>query len=148
MQDIFTELKALLLQLEQSGVPYALCGGFALAVHGYVRATEDIDLLTPAVETLAAAAAAVGFSVRNPPMSLAEGSVVITRLLKPSSSEFLCLDLLHVTPATTPAWEGRERQETEIGTVSVVSREGLRSLKLLRSSPLDLHDIECLDLNP
>ena len=148
MQDLFHELKSLLLHLEQSGAPYALCGGFALAVHGYVRATEDIDLLTSEVETVAAVAAASGFTVRNPPMSLAGGIVLISRLLKPSGSELLSLDLLHVTPATLPAWEGRERQETELGFLSVVSRDGLRSLKLLRSSPLDLNDIECLNRQP
>ena len=148
MQDIFGELKSLLLHLEQSGVPYALCGGFALAVHGYVRATEDIDLLTPEVEALVTSAALAGFTARNPPMNLAGGRVIITRLLKPAGSELLWLDLLHVTPATSPAWEGRERQETDLGTVSVVSREGLRSLKLLRSSPLDLNDIECLNRLP
>ena len=148
MQDLFSELKSLLLHLEQSGVPYALCGGFALAVHGYVRATEDIDLLTPEVEALATSAASAGFTVRNPPMSLAGGSVLITRLLKPAGSELLWLDLLHVTPATAPAWEERERQETELGAVTVVSRAGLCSLKLLRSSPLDLNDIECLNRLP
>ena len=148
MQDLFNELKSLLLHLEQSRVSYALCGGFALAVHGYVRATEDIDLLTPEVDALAVSAASAGFTVRNPPMSLAAGSVLITRLLKPAGSEMLWLDLVHVTPATSPAWEGRERQETDLGTVTVVSREGLRSLKLLRSSPLDMNDIECLTRLP
>jgi predicted nucleotidyltransferase len=31
--------------LEEAGVEYALIGGYALAAHGLVRATEDIDLV-------------------------------------------------------------------------------------------------------
>lgn len=31
--------------LKDEGIPFALIGGFALAAHGVVRATEDIDLL-------------------------------------------------------------------------------------------------------
>ncbi len=42
------DLKRLVQSLEAQGVPYLLIGGFALAVHGYVRATVDIDLMLPA----------------------------------------------------------------------------------------------------
>jgi Uncharacterised nucleotidyltransferase len=35
--------------LEQEGIDYAVVGGMALALHGYVRTTQDVDLLlTPA----------------------------------------------------------------------------------------------------
>ena len=44
MLDLLEELKNVLARLEQDGVPYALCGGLAMAVHGYPRATVDIDL--------------------------------------------------------------------------------------------------------
>ena len=43
--DTFDELRNLLQSLQGDGVPYALCGGLALTVHGIIRATEDIDLL-------------------------------------------------------------------------------------------------------
>jgi hypothetical protein len=45
MVSLYDELKALVAALNEEGVPYALCGGLAMAVHGFVRATEDIDLL-------------------------------------------------------------------------------------------------------
>ena len=41
------ELFLIVETLERGGVEYALCGGMAVAVHGYVRATKDIDLLIP-----------------------------------------------------------------------------------------------------
>ncbi|MBI5752335.1 MAG: hypothetical protein HZA59_09355 [Hydrogenophilales bacterium] len=42
------DLKALLRALNEHGVEYLLIGGYALAAHGYQRATTDIDVLVPA----------------------------------------------------------------------------------------------------
>ena len=39
------DVKRLARYLEEAAVEYALIGGYALAAHGLVRATEDIDLL-------------------------------------------------------------------------------------------------------
>ena len=42
------DLKTLLRSLNQHGVDYLLIGGYALAAHGYSRATTDIDVVVPA----------------------------------------------------------------------------------------------------
>ena len=42
------DLKTLLRSLNASGVDYLLIGGYALAAHGYQRATTDIDIVFPA----------------------------------------------------------------------------------------------------
>lgn len=44
MFDIYNELRKLTVSLERDGIEYALCGGLALAVHGYIRATIDIPI--------------------------------------------------------------------------------------------------------
>jgi hypothetical protein len=41
------DLKTLLRSLNDNGVEYVLIGGYALAAHGYIRATTDIDVLVP-----------------------------------------------------------------------------------------------------
>ncbi len=41
------DLKLLLRSLDEHGVDYLLIGGYALAAHGYQRATVDIDVLVP-----------------------------------------------------------------------------------------------------
>jgi predicted nucleotidyltransferase len=41
------DLKLLLRSLNEHGADYLLIGGYALAAHGYQRATIDIDLLVP-----------------------------------------------------------------------------------------------------
>ena len=45
MLDLYEELKGLIARLDEGGIPYALCGGLALALHGIPRATVDIDIL-------------------------------------------------------------------------------------------------------
>jgi predicted nucleotidyltransferase len=42
------DLKLLLRSLNEHGVDYLLIGGYALAAHGYQRATTDIDVLVRA----------------------------------------------------------------------------------------------------
>jgi predicted nucleotidyltransferase len=41
------DLKQLIQSLNDKNAPYLLIGGYALAAHGYVRATTDIDILVP-----------------------------------------------------------------------------------------------------
>ena len=44
----FEDLKTLLRSFYEHGVEYLLVGGYALAAHGYPRATVDIDVVVPA----------------------------------------------------------------------------------------------------
>jgi predicted nucleotidyltransferase len=44
----FEHLKVLLRSLHQHGADYLLIGGYALAAHGYQRATTGIDVVVPA----------------------------------------------------------------------------------------------------
>lgn len=44
----FEDLKSLIQSLNQQNAEYLLIGGYALAAHGYHRATTDIDMLVPA----------------------------------------------------------------------------------------------------
>ena len=43
--DVFTTLQNLTRRLEAEKIPYALVDGLALAAHGFVRMTQDVDLL-------------------------------------------------------------------------------------------------------
>jgi predicted nucleotidyltransferase len=42
------DLKRMLSALNEAGAEYLLVGGYALAAHGYQRATTDIDIVVPA----------------------------------------------------------------------------------------------------
>ena len=43
--DVFTTLQNLTRRLGEVNIPYALVGGLALAAHGFVRMTQDVDIL-------------------------------------------------------------------------------------------------------
>jgi hypothetical protein len=119
-----------------------------MAVHGYPRATVDIDLMVLAddVDRAFAVAEGRGYTIRAQPMSFADGRVEIRRISKldPETHEPIPLDLVLVTPATRAAWETRLRLLWEGGSLWVVSRDGLIALKTLRASKQDEADIERL----
>jgi hypothetical protein len=147
--DLYDELTSIIDLLESRGISYALCGGIAVAFHGFTRATEDIDLLMPPKEAERAetAVAELGYTIRAHPMSFASGMMQIHRVSKidPSDGDLMMLDLLLVTPASKEVWETRQRMAWRNRPITVVSREGLITLKKFRSSKLDLADIEFLE---
>lgn len=146
MFDITDELRALVAALEKQGVDYALCGGMALAVHGRLRATIDIDLLilSSSQDDVLAIARSLGYNVRGKDLSFANGAIEIRRVSKidPDDGELLSLDLLLVTPKILEMWESRMKAEWEGKKLWVVSASGLIALKQLRGSTQDLADIQ------
>ncbi len=153
MPDLLEEFRAVVAALGRAGAPFAVCGGIAMGIHARPRATIDIDLLVPpaAVPDVARAAATLGFEQRlRGPVRLGGGAVVMHGLTKmvPGDPEVLMLDVIEARPgATALAWESRVAADWEGVAVSVVSREGLITLKRLRGSPQDLADIHALEVN-
>lgn len=146
--DLIAELDAVLAALERSRIEYAICGGLAMAIHGYPRATIDIDLLIRGEdeERVYAAVEALGFRFRARPMHFDGGTMEIRRVSKiDPAGETLMLDLLLVTPASEQVWATRQSLRWRDRTVWVVSPEGLIALKSGRSSPQDLADIARLE---
>jgi hypothetical protein len=80
--DIVQELGAALEALRREGVPHALCGGFALPVHGVPRATKDIDLLVPEADVGRAEQALrpAGFTPWAGPLAFGAGTAQERRL--------------------------------------------------------------------
>lgn len=140
-----SELEALLAALEGSRAPYALAGGLALAVHGVVRATVDIDLLVPdeALEQVASVAGEEGFTVTTE-LAFTSG-LRIRRLVKIVDDDTLVLDLLRVDATSADAFRTRERASLGAIDFWVLSRAGLRALKLAAGRDQDLADVRRLE---
>ena len=143
--NLFEETMALLAELERHGVPYAVAGALALAIHGVPRATTDIDLLVRREDVDAAlrVASASGFGVQALPMRFSDG-LEVRRSTKVETAEMLTLDLLLVNDNLEPVWASRERVPTEGGEVWVVSRRGLIDMKAWAGREQDLADIRRL----
>jgi hypothetical protein len=143
--DLFEETMALLNDLEREGVPYAIAGALALAIHGVPRATTDIDLLVRRenVDAVLGVASARGFGVEALPMRFGDG-LEVRRTTKVETPDMLTLDLLLVNDNLEPVWVSRERVSTERGDVWVVSRHGLIDMKAWAGREQDLADIRRL----
>jgi hypothetical protein len=145
---ILDELKAIIKKLDEAGVPYALCGGLAMAIYAMPRATLDIDLMIEmdSLPRSRGAMEGLGFTLDAAPMVFRGGKVRISRLCKvdPESGEALVLGLLLVTPETRKAWESRCQVDWEDRKMTVVSPKGLIALKSLRASGQERDDIDYL----
>lgn len=143
--DLYDELKAIVSSLRAHEIPYALCGGLALAVHGIPRSTVDIDLLVEkkSVGEIKKIAHGLGFTVDSGVMRMKRGEIQIHRLIKPdpAAHDVLMLDLILVTPRLRDAWNTRENLESEFGPICVVSKKGLVMLKSSRDSACDREEI-------
>ncbi len=146
--DIYDELRKLISVLDEHEIDYALCGGLAMAIHARPRSTIDIDMLilSESLEKVLPIAFELGYNIRGKDLSFANGVIEIRRVSKidPESGDPLSLDLLLVTPKIFPIWESRTTANWEGGKLSVVSRNGLISLKELRGSGQDQDDIKAL----
>ncbi len=147
--NIFHEFQHLIAALNAAGVPYALCGGLAMAVHGYPRATKDIDLLVhpddlPQIEAVVKNA---GFDVPGGTLTFKHGTpeeTQVVRFSKFEGTDYLTLDLLLVTAVFESVWISRQKAALSEMDFQVVSREGLAKMKTLAGRSQDKADLEKL----
>jgi hypothetical protein len=132
--------------LEEAEIEYALCGALALAVHGAPRATKDIDVIVRRqdADRLRAVAKETGFVFEALPMVFAGSGIEVQRFSKLIDGRPLMLDVLWLDPSLQAIWDDRQRLPWKEGTLSVVSRDGLITLKLTAGRPQDLVDIQSL----
>ncbi len=147
MSDLLTELANVTESLEANEIEYAVCGGLALTILGFPRATFDIDILIRP-ESLDGSFEIVkefGFDIHGLDMSFKERAVEIRRVSKiDDDGEVLPLDFLLVTPQVEDVWLSKKTVEWNGNPLSIVSREGLIRMKELAGRPKDLIDIDRL----
>ncbi|MEJ7860800.1 MAG: DUF6036 family nucleotidyltransferase [Pyrinomonadaceae bacterium] len=144
MTTLLDELSQLISALDENEIEYAVCGGLALAIHGFARATLDIDVLieVESLEKTFKIGAENGFDIRGLDISFKEEAIEIRRVSKiDDNGEVLSLDLLLVTPQVRDVWETREKIVFLGNQLSVVSLSGLIKMKTLAGRPQDLADI-------
>ena len=149
MATLLDEFKSITEALNEAKIDYAVCGGWAMAIHGLTRSTIDIDLLIAAddLEQAWALAKLRGYDVEGSPLSFADGAIEIRRRSKVESETetLFTIDLLLVTPKLREVWDDREQVSWEQGKIWVVSRRGLIKLKQISGRDQDLVDITQLE---
>lgn len=151
MLNLLNEFHLIISVLEEEKIDYAVCGGMAMAIHGFLRATVDIDLvlLQNSIEKTKLALQKYGYLIESAPMKFADGNIIIHRITKTdtASEDFLVLDILEVTDAIKEIWKNRKRIEWNFGFISLVDKSGLIQMKKMRNSKVDQEDIERLEKN-
>lgn len=150
--DLADEFRNVILALNGAGIPYAVCGGFAVIVYGFPRATQDIDLLVRPqdVNRLKAVLRPLGFRLDSGAITLNAGKprqARVHRLVKVSGEEFLLLDMIAFTSRADDPLTICARLDWAGLPVSVVGRDELRLLKLDAGRPKDLEDLRQLGLD-
>ncbi len=149
--DLQRELHTIVDVLNTAGIPYAVCGGLAVALHGYPRATQDLDILIREADLAAAKMVleTVGYLIPAGMIAFRAGTPQeqsafrVSRML---DGELLTLDLMLVTPIMADVWDDRISLSLDSRDISVVSREGLGKMKRLAGRYKDLADLEGLGL--
>lgn len=148
MADIFDEFQNLIGRINREQIDYAVCGGWAMAIHGAPRATVDIDLIIADVNLpkVWRIAGDLGYWVEGLPLSFDDGIIEIRRISKidEETKTLFTIDFLLVTEGLKSVWETRENIDWEDDKVWTVSREGLIFMKKLSGRHKDLGDIETL----
>jgi hypothetical protein len=143
--DLLEDFRALVFGLEREDIEYAVVGALALAVHGFPRATKDIDLLIRR-ESLAAVlrvAETIGYRFLAEPMTFRDGTE-LQRVTKVSGEDHITLDLLLVNEQLEDIWASRQQVQSQRGTITVISRGALVEMKARAGRPQDLVDVDRL----
>ncbi len=144
-----TELLKIVRCLNEAGIDYGLIGGLAVAVHGYVRATKDIDILIlhDALSAARNALAPIGYDLDAGIFKFGQGTEKETQLFRVSRADgptLTTLDLMMVTPILEEVWKAREVVRAYDTEIKVVSKAALIKMKELAGRYQDLADIESL----
>lgn len=148
MASLLEEFVGITKTLNNAGIDYAVCGGWAMAIHGFLRATVDIDLLilSDDLDKVREIANDQGFDIEGLPLNFDGGKTKISRISKINreSKTLITLDLLLVTDALIDVWANRQRVRWNKGEYWIVSRAGMIVMKEMAQRDKDLIDLEFL----
>jgi hypothetical protein len=132
---------------DRAGLPYALCGGLALAAYGVPRETKDVDfaVVDLSAERAGAALAAIGVSVNVAFERIVFGGLAVGRVTllgDRTSSGLNVLDLVRPRSAryATALLARAVHAPLRGRPIRVASPEDFVLLKLLASRERDLED--------
>lgn len=118
--DILGEYIEFVKSLEAADIEYATCGGLAMAVHGYVRATKDLDFLIRPEDLDKAfdVARASGFDIEGLPLDFDGGSFQLRRMSKinKETKSLITVDFILVTDKIEDVWDDREHLAWDSGS--------------------------------
>ena len=119
-----------------------------MAIHGFLRATTDIDLviLSEDLDAVIQTARGLGFDIEGLPLNFDNGQTLIRRISKidQATNELITLDLILATEKYSEVWKDRRLVKWNAGEYRVVSTGGMKVMKEAAGRPKDLIDLDYL----
>lgn len=139
----------LVAAVARSGAPYVLIGGVAVGLHGFVRATDDVDILVPDDRAARGSLAdAIRPIVEKDEIVRLDEWVTAGGNLTRLPTEHGILDILEEGIGEL-AWDvvnaNAETRDTEDGPIRVCGLTTLVTLKRLAGRPMDGTDLAELE---
>ncbi len=141
------DFKDLLSEFSAHGVEYLVVGAHALAAHGHVRATKDIDIwIRPSGENASRALAAIA-AFGAPVGDLTERDLTTPGIIFQIGVEPVRIDILTAIDGVEfdDAWDRRVEARLFDQPAVVLSREDLIRNKTASGRLQDLADVERLE---
>ena len=141
------DFRDLLSEFNAHGVEFLVVGAHALAAHGHVRATKDLDVWVRPDAVNAACVMAALKAFGAPTHDLTEGDFAVPGITFQIGIEPIRIDVITAVDGLSfePAWQNRVASDYAGEPVSVVSREDLICNKRASARPQDLADVAALE---
>ena len=145
--DLYDELSLVVRVFAENDLNYAICGGIAVAFHGYERFTKDIDILIREedLDRAHVLLEQVGFLDQSGRIPFKHHDLY--RVTKFDGTDYLSLDLLVVNDTLKVVWEDRQAYDWHDAKIAVVSKAGLATMKRIAGREQDLLDLKKLGLD-
>ncbi|MGE3800254.1 MAG: hypothetical protein AB7H80_04475 [Candidatus Kapaibacterium sp.] len=147
MLNLFEEFFGIVRSFEDHGIRYAVIGGFAMAFHDLLRATDDLDylVLTDDIEKAIELVKEAGFRESGQPIYFQNSRMTLYRLVKFTQHEHILVDLLtSIEQDHIDVISEAVTMDVGFGKIHVANKEAMIKLKQVRSSTIDLYDIRRL----
>jgi Domain of unknown function (DUF1814). len=144
--ELAPDFKELLKLFNKNNVKYLLIGGYAVSIHGYVRATNDIDLAVAShaenARNIVAALTEFGFGSSGISVELFTRDRNVVRMGVPP----VRIEILNYLegPGFDAAYERRKTVEVENISINVIGLDDLYANKSAVGRPQDLVDVDKL----
>ena len=146
--DIIREALEISKLLGKSKLRWAFAGGVAVGIHGYIRATEDIDIILEEkdVGKLDILLGEKGYILHKNPIRFQDGFQLFRRV-KIIDEEYFMLDILSPPENYGHLLDNRQAGFIQDAEVFVLSKTDLIKMKRATGRKIDLADVEHLTEN-
>lgn len=146
---LYLEFDRIVRAFARAKVRHAIAGGFAVGLHGYVRATRDMDFLVHGDDLTRAEAALARLGYRPNPevQEFAKAGLTLKRFFKrlPKEEDLIVVDLIIPNSVRMQrVLKQAIRVPYRRSSLPVVTARDLVAMKRLRGSKADKADIEFL----